>query len=553
MRAGGPVGVEILGDLRLTVDGRSFGPTDLGGRKPKQVVEALLVHQGEAVAKDRLADLVWGERLPADPMRTLEAYVSGVRSKLHPDPDRARRLLRSEPGAYRFVLDDAEVDVWRFDQLIAGSDAITAPTERIARRLEALGLVRGELLADEPYAEWLLPLRDLYVERHLELLLDAAQDCLAVGRPDTALRFAEQVIAAQPLRERAHRLVMIARYVLGDQDLALGTYLRCRALLSDELGVKPMPETERVYLGVLNRQPVDQLLPRATVAVAGPVAPAPPPRTRFVQSGDAAIAYQVLGDGPVDVVFAPGWFSHVEVAWEEPRYAAFMHRLAEGRRLLLFDKRGVGMSDPCAPSTTLDERADDIRAVMDATGSTRAVIFGVSEGGPMGISLAARHPERVAALVVYAGFACARHSDDYPWAWTPEFYELYKAHLDQFWLTGRGIELAIPTASGDDAFLEWVARFMRLSVSLSTAKRVIDQFATVDIRPLLSRVEAPTLVLHRRDEQWLTPANGRFVAEHIPGARFVELAGVDHWPWMGDSDSVLTEVDRFLDEVAASV
>ena len=171
----------------------------------------------------------------------------------------------------------------------------------------------------------------------------------------------------------------------------------------------------------------------------------------------------------------------------------------------------------------------------------------------MGISLAARDPDRVAGLIVYSGMACAQRSEEYPWAWSREFYELYKASLEQVWLTGRGIEFVIPTAGGDEAFMDWVARFMRLSVSLSTAKTVLDQCSTIDIRHHLAAVQAPTLVLHRRDEQWVQPENGRYLAEHIPGARFVEVPGVDHWPWMGDSDSVLVEVDRFLAEVSAQV
>jgi DNA-binding SARP family transcriptional activator/pimeloyl-ACP methyl ester carboxylesterase len=547
--SGQSVRVGILGPLRLLIDGRVLGPSDFGGRKPKQVLEMLLVHQGDAVSKDRLADLLWGERLPRDPMRTLEAYVSGVRGRLHHDADRARTLLRSEPGAYRFALDDADVDTWRFDDLT--SRAAEAPAgDRLRLRQEALDLVRGEVLADEPYADWLLALRDLYAERHLELLLDAAHDSLLAGQPTAALRFAEQVLHAQPLRERAHRLVMAARYALGDQDRALNAYTRCRQLLAEELGISPMPETERVYLAVLNQEPVEAALtPGVRAGVPPPLAGALP-RTRFAQSGDAAIAYQVIGDGPLDVVLAPGWFSHVEVAWEEPRYAAFMKRLAGACRLMLFDKRGVGMSDPCPTSLTLDERADDIVAVMEAAGSEKAVIFGVSEGGPMGISLAARVPERVAGLVVYAGMACSQSSEDYPWAWSPEFYELYKASLEQVWLTGRGIEFAVPTATGDEAFMEWVARFMRLSVSLSTAKTVLDQCSTIDVRHQLQDVHAPTLVLHRRDEQWMQPENGRYVAAHIAGARYIELPGVDHWPWMGDSDSVLREVEAFLAELS---
>jgi pimeloyl-ACP methyl ester carboxylesterase len=166
----------------------------------------------------------------------------------------------------------------------------------------------------------------------------------------------------------------------------------------------------------------------------------------------------------------------------------------------------------------------------------------------MGVSLAARLSERVMGLVIYSGLACARRSDDYPWAWSQDFYELYKATLERIWMTGRGVEFAMPSVSGDEAFMEWIARFMRLSVSLSTAKAVIDACSTADVRPQLPLVETPTLVLHRRDEQWNSPENGRYLAEHIADATFVELPGADHWPWVGDSESVLREVEKFLDE-----
>jgi DNA-binding SARP family transcriptional activator len=346
MAQDGSLGVGILGPVPLVVDGSVIGPADLGGRKPKQLLEILLVQQGEAVPKQRIADLLWGDALPRDPMRTLEAYVSGLRSRLHSDPERSRRLLRSEPAAYRFPLDAANADQWTFDGLVARASAAPAD-ERLRLREAALELVRGEVLADEPYVDWVLALRDLYQERHVELLLDAAYDRVLVNEPSAALAYAEQVLRVQPLRERAHRLVMLARYALGDQELALNAYARCRQLLIDELGVTPMPETERMYLAILDQEPLDDVLSGRPAATPAPV----PPRTRFARSGEATIAYQIIGDGPTEAVFAPGWFSHVEVAWEEARYAGFMRRLARKARLLLFDKRGVGMSDPASPSS----------------------------------------------------------------------------------------------------------------------------------------------------------------------------------------------------------
>jgi DNA-binding SARP family transcriptional activator/pimeloyl-ACP methyl ester carboxylesterase len=542
----------MFGPLSVEVAGRRLGPRDLGGRKPKQVLEVLLVNRGQAVPKDRLVDVLWGERLPRDPMRTLEASVSVLRSRLHPDPAAARRILASERAAYRLPLDDAEVDLWRFDDLVeqAADGGGEAPSEL---RRAALRLVRGDVLADEPYAEWALPLRDLYAERHVQLLLDCAEDALAAGDSRSALEHADDALRAQPTRERAHRLVMAAHHLSGEQDRALRAYDRCRDALAEELGVSPLPETEAVYLAVLNQERAGEVV---RLARTRPAAPRPTgvtsdrPVTRFARNGRATLAYQAIGDGPLDVIVAPGWFSHVEVGWEEPRFAAFMRRLAQGRRVLLFDRRGTGMSDPAPPELTFDERADDIVAVMDAAGSERAVIFGVSEGGPMGVSVAARTPERVRGLVLSSCFGRLMATPDYPWGWTSEFLELYQAGLEAAWTTGHGVEIALPSVTGDQALRDWVCRYLRLSVSPAVARATLDGAARTDVRHHLPAVRCPTLVLHRRDEAWLSPDNGRYVASRIPGARFVELPGVDYWPWLGDAASVLDPVEEMLDGLA---
>jgi DNA-binding SARP family transcriptional activator len=301
LTVGEEVAAGVLGPLRVTVDGRSFGSWDFGGRKPKQIVEILLVHQGEPVAKDRIADLLWGEALPRDPVATLEAYVSGLRARLHPDGRRARAVLRSEPAAYRFALDGASFDLWEFDEL--GARAARAPAGEAADlRQQALAFVRGDVVADEPYADWALPLRELYRERHIEMVLDAARDLLLAGDAAAALQLAEHVGADHPTRERAYRLIMTARYALGDQDLALQTYDRCRRAMIEHLGVDPLPDTERIYLGVLDQEPLDHLLgappPRAAATANGPRRRGSPvtssssrsrsrPRTRRHGSGSA--------------------------------------------------------------------------------------------------------------------------------------------------------------------------------------------------------------------------------------------------------------------------
>jgi DNA-binding SARP family transcriptional activator/pimeloyl-ACP methyl ester carboxylesterase len=541
------VSVGLLGPLEVRSGGRVLGPPDFGGRKPKQVLEALLVHLGQPVPKDRIADLLWRPRLPKDPMRTLEAYVSGLRARLTAVVGDPRRVLRSEPQAYRFALDEVELDVVRFDELVAAAAQTARLDRRLALREQAVALVRGDLLADEPYSEWAIPLRDLYAERHLGVLLDLAEDCLAAGAPGQAVAHAERVLAVQPARERAYRLLIGGHYAAGEQDLALAAYERCRRVLDEELGASPLAETERVFLTVLHHGPAEALVPPARPRV---LAAPRPPETRFARNGDATIAYQVIGDGPLDVVFAHAWFSHMEIGWEEPRYAAFLRRLAADRRLIIFDRRGMGMSDPAPPTVGLHERAADIEAVMDAAGSSRAAVFGSCGSGPAAIALTAHAPQRISGLVLFGTFARMLATDDYPCGWSREFFEQYKAGLERGWTTGRGIRRSVPTAGDDEALMEWLSRLLRLSATPATARAIMDFGATLDVRPLLADITVPTLVLHRRDDQWVHPDNGRYLASHIPGARYHELDGADHWPWFGDAESVLDPVEGFFAQLS---
>jgi pimeloyl-ACP methyl ester carboxylesterase/DNA-binding SARP family transcriptional activator len=537
-----PMRVHLFGTVELGLGARRLGPRDFGGRKQKQTLEILLVHLGEPVPKDRIADLLWGDHLPRDPFRVVESYVSTLRARIDPDAARARRIVVTEPGAYRFALDDAELDVRRFDSLTTEARQRNVG-DRHSLLLEAHALVRGDLLADEPYAEWAFGLRDLYRERSLHALVDAAEDLLASGRAHEALARAEAAMHADPSRERAHRIAIAAHATMGDQDLALRAYDRCRATLDAELGVVPSSETERLYLRIVN----DEALPRPAPALPPRIGIGAAPRTRYAVAGGGSVAYQVVGTGELDLVYAPGSWSHVEATWEEPRFAAFLRRLAEHHRVLLFDKRGVGMSDPAPPDAALDDRADDIRAVMDAAGSDRAVVFGVSEGGPMGVSLAARMPERVAGLVLFGPFGRLAAAPDYPWGWTEDFFAAFKDAVDIAWATGRGVGLANPSVHDDDEFAEWVGRYFRLAASPATARAMLDCCILDDVRHQLLHVGAPTLVLQRREATWVRPENGRFVADHIPGAQLVELPGADDWPWLGDADSVLAATEEFLE------
>ena len=277
------------------------------------------------------------------------------------------------------------------------------------------------------------------------------------------------------------------------------------------------------------------------------------PETRYARSGDVAVAYQVLGEGPFDVVFAPGTVSHVELFWDPAGMAALLRGIAEQTRLIIFDKRGTGLSDRDVGVPTLEERSDDIRAVMDALGSERAALFGGSEGVPMSIVFAASHPERVSALVLYGGLARVLWAPDYQFG-TPE--RAYRRELEEnaeAFMTPGGVEAlvrsGIPSAD-EDQVRAW-ARIFRYGASPAASEALDRMNMAIDVREVLPVVSAPTLVLHQRADPWVRVEHGRYLAEHIPGAAFVELDGEEHMPSTAAARQILAQMIPFLQEAAA--
>lgn len=272
------------------------------------------------------------------------------------------------------------------------------------------------------------------------------------------------------------------------------------------------------------------------------------PETHYVQNGDVNIAYQVVGDGPIDIVFVMGWISHLEYFWKHHLFASFLERLASFSRLILFDKRGTGLSDrvPINALPTLEERMDDVRAVMDAVGSERAVLFGVSEGGPMCSLFAATYPERTAALVMFGTYAKRIKEDDYPWAPTIEqrnrFFEIVRSD----WGQPVGIEERAPSMANDREFRDWWAEYLRMGASPGAAVALTKMNSEIDVRDVLPLVRVPTLVMHRTGDLCLKVEEGRFVAGQIPDSKYVEMAGIDHLPFVGDQDEVLDEIEEFV-------
>jgi pimeloyl-ACP methyl ester carboxylesterase/DNA-binding winged helix-turn-helix (wHTH) protein len=280
-----------------------------------------------------------------------------------------------------------------------------------------------------------------------------------------------------------------------------------------------------------------------------------PPETMYAKSGDVNIAYQVIGDAPIDLVFVMGWVSHLEYFWREPTFARFLLRLASFARLILFDKRGTGLSDrvPINELPTLEQRMDDVRAVMDAVGSERAALCGVSEGGPMCSLFAATYPEKTLALIMIGTYAKRIRDDDYPWAPTSEHRQEFFDEMRDQWGGPVGLEERAPSVADDPEFREWWATYLRMGASPGAALALTQMNAEIDVRQVLPLVRVPTLVIHRRDDRCLKVEEGRYVAERIPGAKYVELPGEDHLPFVGDQDAILDEVEEFLTGVRRTI
>ena len=253
-----------------------------------------------------------------------------------------------------------------------------------------------------------------------------------------------------------------------------------------------------------------------------------------------------MGDAALDLVLVPGFVSHLEVAWEEPKLARFLGRLGSFSRLITFDKRGTGMSDPVASPPSMDERMDDIRAVMDAVGSSRAAMFGVSEGGTLSLLFARSHPERTRALVMYGSWARRLSGPDYPYGPSAEELDAVVAGMERGWASGEWWDGGRPSPADTARHRAWWARYLRMAASPAMAQNVIRMNMALDIRHLLPSVEVPTLILHRTDDSWIDVGHARYLAEHIPTATYVELPGSDHRPWLGDVDAIADEIEVFL-------
>ena len=519
------------------------------GRQSRVLFAYLVAERGRQVPRDELAEALWGETPPPSWEKALTVNVSKLRGVLADSGVNGPRTLTNAFGCYRLELPEgAWVDVIAAAAAVEEAEAALAagdPEHAKALATHAASLARPLFLPGED-GPWVDGKR-----RELADVLHRALSCVAeaslrTGDPSGAGQAAEEAIGLEPYRESGYRRLMQAHAAAGNRAEALTVYERCRKLLAEELGAYPSPETESFYRELLAAPPSET---NSRVLDETDDARDPRPKTDYAKSGEVHIAYQCLGDGPVNLVFVPGFVSHVEHFWEDPSLARFLRRLASFSRLAFFDKRGTGLSDRVSEAAvpTLEERMDDVRAVMDAAGFERAAIFAPSDAGSMAILFAATHPERTTALVLYGTFAAGVEEPGYPWGGPPAAWDAAAARWREQW--GRvvfALEWFAPSKVGDERYKEWFGRLERLAASPGAAAMLARMNGDIDVRHVLPSISVPTLVLHRREELVVLVDEGRFIAERIPGAKFVELDGADHWPWLGDADAVIDQMQEFL-------
>ena len=484
---------------------------------------ALLVYLGEAkgaVSREMMATLLW----PETPRETGLA--------------RLRRLLhRVELALGQSVFETDRTSLrWSPDvELQLDSHLFEEACDRGAFEHACL-IYRGDFLASfapedcREFDDWAFFRREALRGRLVHALERLVQDKNAAGDHFAATAHAQRLVELDPLSEVYGRHLIRSLLLAGDRSAAERHHAALTQRLRDELGVAPEAETEAL------------MSPAA--------APHAMPTTRYVKGGGVHLAYQTYGSGPLDILVMPGFVSHVERAWEHPASRTFLASLMTLGRLVVFDRRGIGLSDRVGSAPGIDVTAEDIGTVLRAADSRRVVLFGASECGPACIKFAVDEPRRVAGLILFGALAKGCWSEDYPHALRASQYDAWSRHLIAQWGGPVGIETFAPTLAGDPQARAWWAGLLRAASSPGGISAVLEAFRDADVRHLLPQIAVPTLVLHRTNDKAVRIAAGRDIASRIKGAEFVELDGSDHWFFAGDQRPVLEAIGRFVKRIS---
>ena len=486
---------------------------------------ALLIYLGEAkgpVGRDAVATMLWPESAEEVVRARLRRLLHRLQLTLGDVLTSDRSTVRWSPAI------DLQLDSRLFEQACDRGEF-----ER------ACHLYRGDFLegfsaGDCPqFDEWAFFRREALRGRAIQALERVVHEKNAAGDYAAAAAHAGRLVALDPLSEVYGRHLIRNLLLSGDRTAAERHLEALTQRLREELDVTPEAET-------------------LALLASGAMLPATaPPPTRYVYGGRVHLAFQTYGAGRIDVLMLPGFVSHVERVWEEPRCRTFLSSLSGMGRLILLDRRGIGLSDRVGFNPSVDATAQDIGTVLDAVGSRRVILFGASEGGPACIKFAADHPDRVAGLILFASLAKGSATPDYPYALHAGQYDMWLQQLVTVWGGPAGIETFAPSLAGDAQARAWWAGLLRAASSPGAIKGVLEALRDTDVRHLLGRIFAPTLVLHRREDRAVRIGAGRHLASHIAQARFVELDGADHWAFAGDQQPVLACIRQFVGSLAA--
>lgn len=516
------VAIRLLG--YPTVSGSS-GARSIGLRHALALIAILAAAPGP-VGRGRLAGLLW----PDVNEETARARLRRLMHKL--GESLGKGVLHVSGGSVTIDAAKVSVDAREFRALAEhGLSKGNADELRKAAGLHEHEFLAGfELTSSQEFEDWAAGVRMELSRLQMRALSAIVQDDLAQGAWDRALDAAQQLVHLDPFRESSHCLVFHAHHGAGDMAGLEAAYRACRETLERELSIGPSPETEAVYRSLANRMR----------AIPKPIETAQP-RIRFARTSSGSVAYATLGRGPA-VVIIPGFISQVEIAWDEPRLREFLTRLSQTNRVIMFDRRGLGLSERVGVTPTIDAGAADIESILCAEHIERAVLFGASEGGPIAIRLAVSKPDRVAGLVLFGTLACGSWREDYPWALKEQTFRNWSKYVLSTWGAAMAIEAFAPSVAMQKSAESWWARTLRTAATPAAAAEVLNSFFKIDIRKELGRVHAPTIVLHRKGDLIVRFGAGEHLARNIKGARFVAMEGVDHWWWIGDYDPILRAI-----------
>ena len=496
----------------------------LNGRRVELALRkaaALLIYLAEAggpVAREVAAALLW-------PETDEEAARARLRRTLHKIRITFGSHVIAAAGSSLSLHPSlsVEVDSRTFEQ------ACNVGPLDVAGEIYKSDFLTGFSLPDcQAFDEWAFFRREALRSRLVQALERLIEAKIADGDPRVAVVHAMRLVGLDPLSESSHRHLIRAHLAAGDRVAAERQIESCARLLQEELGITPDPTTL-----ALVREPT-----QATTVGE--------PRTRYVEVDGIHLAFQTAGSGSPDIVLVPGFISHVERIWEDSRCRAWITAVSRLGRLILFDRRGMGLSDRVGARPTVEATAQDILAVMNAAGSRRALLIGASEGGPGCIRFAVDHPDRLIGLVLWGSLAKGSRAPDYPFALTAAQYDLWKQRLIANWGGPAEIETFAPSLAGDRQTETWWASLLRAASSPGAVAGVLESLRDTDVRHLLAKVSARTMVLHRSGDRAVRVEAGRFLAANIPGAQFMEIVGDDHWFWVGDQQPLLNSIGAFV-------